>query len=119
MKVKIISLIEIEDYLNYSDKELRSSKKWCHENNVFIFKHGKCWYAYEIEFRTAFEKPLIEKLQRKQGSEWKRDYDIITNENIPALNTLNNMLEPGKKAYVRKDKTFITKLIEDAKNKAA
>jgi len=117
--VKIISLSEIEEYLKYSDEDLRSTKKWCRDRDVLIFKQGLCWYAYEVEFKSAFEKPLIDKLKKKQGSDWKRDYDIISNGNIPALNTLNEIIEQGKGAYIPKDKSFITKLIDDAKNKAA
>ncbi|MCD6019732.1 MAG: hypothetical protein K0S53_2853 [Bacteroidetes bacterium] len=117
--MKIISLSEIAEYLNYADAEMRSTKKWCIERDVLIFKQGQCWYAYEVEFRTAFEKPLIDKLKKKQGADWKRDYDIISNGNIPALNTLNDIIKDESKAYIPKNKSFITKLIEDAKNKAA
>lgn len=117
--MNVISLSEIQEYLNYSDEEMKATKKWCNDNNVFIFKHGKCWYAYELEFKSAFEKPLIEHLKRKNGADWKRDYEVYSNGNIPALNTLNNLIESNKKAYVQKNKVIISKLIEDAKNKAA
>ena len=64
-------LKELLEKLGYLD--LRSVRKWCAKNGVFVFRQGKEEFVIESEFKKAVEIPFINNLNS----------DSITNSSLP------------------------------------
>lgn len=94
-KMKRISLIKLKEILNR--KDLRSVRKWCDVNNVFIYQRGKKDESVHlIEFDLAYDKDFIEHLKRKIGEGWADAYVMYKNGNIQGLATLNYIISKPK-----------------------
>lgn len=115
-----LSIEVLLDHLNYTD--LRAVRKWCKENDVQIIKQGKFEFVFESNFREAYEKPFVNRLQRKYGDGWESVYQLYKEGNIPALNTLHQIPEVTKKTYRQqkiKENSFTEKFKNYEKTKAA
>lgn len=81
-----IYLEEIRQELGYAS--LRDAKKWCVRNNVELYKPAKLFFASEIDFKLAYDKPFINKLKKKFGKDWETIYNFYNSGNIKALDEL-------------------------------
>lgn len=92
-----LSIEELQEQLNYSD--LRAVRNWCKKNDVLLIKHGKSEFVYEANLKMVFEKPFISWLKSRLGNDWEHAYRLFDEENIPALNTLQEIPSITYKAY--------------------
>jgi hypothetical protein len=95
--MKILSLKQVGEILGYND--LRSVRKWCKSNSLFIIKQGKSEVVPEAGFREAFDKPLITDLQKRFGSEWQTIYHSFLNGEIPNVTELKVIHSREKQSY--------------------
>ena len=85
--MRIIHLNDLKEILDY--KDLRAVRNWCEQRDVFVFNSGKGDCVNQTEFELVFDRPFINHLQRKFGSDWESVYKLYKDENIKALVTLN------------------------------
>jgi len=55
--MKRLLLKELLEQLGYVD--VRSVRKWCAKNGVFVFRQGKEEFVVKSEFKKAVEIPFI------------------------------------------------------------
>jgi hypothetical protein len=99
--INYITLQEVADKLKHSSGFAQS---WCVKNNIRLYKIGSRYVVNEIEFRCAYEKPVIDDLKEKYKDEWEKHYRILNNDDIPGYVKL---MDQKKFETIKINKVFI------------
>lgn len=72
-------------------KDIRTARRWCRANKVFIVRRCKLEFVYETIFNAAFDKPLIQDLQKRFPKDWETVYEMVKEGNVTAIYALNEL----------------------------
>lgn len=115
-----IKLKELFDYLGYVD--MRSVRRWCNKNGVFIIRHGKDEFVFESDFKKAFEIPFINNLKKQYGKDWEEVYRLHQEGNVIGLTALQTSVLVYRKTFKTENNIvskYLNKYERDNKTKAA
>lgn len=118
--MKRLLLKELLTRLGYVD--MRSVRKWCKKNEVFVIRHGKDEFVFESDFKKAFEIPFINHLKKQFGKDWEEAYHLHAEENVLGLTLLQpSTFSPRKSFKAQHDivSKYLSKYESDKKSKAA
>lgn len=113
-------LKELLEQLGYLD--VRSVRKWCAKNGVFVFRQGKEEFVVESEFKKAFEIPFINNLKSKYGKDWEEVYRLHQEGNVLGLTALQSTAPTIRKSFKTENdivSKYLSKYETDRKTKAA
>ncbi len=113
-------LKELLEKLGYLD--LRSVRKWCAKNGVFVFRQGKEEFVIESEIKKAVEIPFINNLKSKYGKDWEEVYRLHQEGNVLGLTALQNTEPTIRKSFKTENEIvskYLSKYETDRKTKAA
>ena len=77
-------------------KDIRSIRKWCNSQNLFIYRDFSGEFVYRTDYYLANDSPLIKRLQNKYKDNWieyyqaysKNElYKMLENEFTPKIET--------------------------------
>ena len=96
-----IYLNDITKQINKKDN--RTTKKWCKENHLKLYKDSSGEFANQYDFDLAFDMPVISELKLKHGDNWEDYYHAYKNNELYKL--LDSAKSVGeKKGYLPKGK---------------
>ena len=74
-------LLESRKYLSdllplINRKDIRSARKWCLKNHLFIYKDSSGEFVNEREFELTYNLPVISKLKEQYNENWRDYYNL-------------------------------------------
>lgn len=118
--MKRLLLKELLAQLGY--KDVRSVRKWCNKNAVFIIRHGKDEFVVESDFKKAFEIPFINNLKKQFGNNWEEVYRLHAEGDVLGLTALQTATPTPRKSFKSENdivSKYLSKYDTDKKSKAA
>ncbi len=118
--MKHLLLKELLEQLGYRD--IRSVRKWCAKNGVFIVRQGKDEFVIESDFNKAFEIPFINNLKKNYGKDWEEVYRLHQEGNVIGLTALQTSVPVYRKTFKTENNIvskYLNKYERDNKTKAA
>jgi len=118
--MKRLLLKELLEHLGYRD--IRSVRKWCNKNGVFIIRHGKDEFVFESDFKKAFEIPFINNLKKLHGKNWEGVYRLHAQGDVLGLTELQTATPVQHKSFKTENdivSKYLSKYESDKKSKAA
>ena len=118
--MKHLLLKELLEQLGYRD--IRSVRRWCAKNGVFIVRQGKDEFVIESDFKKAFEIPFINNLKKQYGKDWEEVYRLHQEGNVLGLSALQSTAPTLRKSFKTENdivSKYLSKYETDRKIKAA
>ena len=74
-------------------------KRWCKESNVHVHKDCSGEFVYRNDFELAYDMPLILRLKKIHGENWRKVYDAYLKNELPNLLAFKEDLNKYKSGY--------------------
>ena len=85
--------------LRINRKSSETIKRWCYESNVFIHKDCSGEFVYVNDFELAYDMPLILRLKKIHGENWRKVYDAYLKNELPNLIAFKEDVNKYKSGY--------------------
>lgn len=74
-------------------------KRWCKESNVHVHKDCSGEFVYRNDFELAYDMPLILRLKKIHGENWRKVYDAYLKNELPNLLAFKEDVNKYKSGY--------------------
>lgn len=105
----MLFLLEMRKYLSelsplINKKDIRSVRKWCSNNRLFVYKDSSGEFVNAKEFELTYNLPIILRLKQQFGDCWQDHYCLYQSGKLHEALTLKSHLSEKNVTYHPKGK---------------